>query len=317
MRKPGNVIPDSEDDSLYSGMSLKDYSPSPRPDFVQRGGSPLSQSRASHVIRDSGDEGDGGQNVSGSISKRTRNRTLGNIEVVIPTKKDGSPSDSSGSSLGGPSASGTTGFNTPATSVGVTTESDIKKPRARVNASERASRLQSSSTSRRTSQRGTKRDLDSFTAWMADSEETDAALAYATRAVEPDVPAPKKRKTMSSARVFDKQELRELLDTDLSESEMSDRLSSLSSLSGLEYSDLPEGSEASEDEGFAAMERGAPRFHQASNRLLAFDNQEDPDDPLLTWEEQRKLRRVSPSQCQPAESPLTLSFSDANGSEEA
>lgn len=141
---------------------------------------------------------------------------------------------------------------------------------------------------------------------MADSEETDAALAYATHAVEPDLPAPKKPKTMlGSARASEKQKLQELVDTDLSESEMSDRLSSLSPLSGLEFSDLPEDSEATEDED---LERRGSRFHQGSNRRLAFHGQEDADDPLLTWEEQRKLRRVSLSQCQPAESSLTLSF---------
>lgn len=153
---------------------------------------------------------------------------------------------------------------------------------------------------------------------MADSEETDAALAYATRAAEPDLPAPKKRKTvLGGARAFEKQELQELLDTDLSDSEMSDRVSSVSPLSGLEFSDMPEDSEATEDEDVAATERRGSRFHQAANRRLAFHGQEDADDTLLTWEEQRKLRRVSLSQCQPAENSLTLSFSDADRSEEA
>lgn len=310
MRKPGTIIPDSEDDAVYSGTSLKNSSPLHHQDSLQWGGSSLSRSRSTNVIPDSEDEGDDSLNVPSPVSTRTRNRVSVNVEVVIPVNKDESPSDSSRSSLGGPSADGTTGFNTPATSVGVATESDIKKPRTRVNASERASRLRSNTMSRSTSERGTKRSAAAFSADEVDSENADAALAYALQVEEYEQPAPKKRKTLfNSARGPGKQGLNDQLDSDVSESELSDRLTPLSPLSPeLEFFNITDDSEATEDEDLAVVERRGSQRRQAFFNRLANYADEDEDDSLLTWEEQRKLRRVSLCQSQHTEGSLTISF---------
>lgn len=293
MRRPGTTIPDSEDDAAYSGTSLKNSTPS---NSLQLGGSSLSRTRSTHVIQDSEDEDDGSLNTPDPVSTRTRNRASGNVEVVIPSKTNESPSDSSRSSWRGPSAEGTTGFNTPATSVGGAPESDNQKHRSRVNASERVSRLRTSTTSRNASQRGTKRSAAALSADEVDNETADAALAHALQMEEYEQPAPKKRKTLTY-RARDLQpegDLQELPDTDVSESELSDRLTPLPSLSPEpDFIHAMDDSEATEDEDFAALASRGSQRRQAFFRRLSGYAQEDDDGTLLTWEEQRKQRRVS------------------------
>lgn len=298
MRRPDTTIPDSEDDAPYSGTSLKNSSPAPNSDVLQWGGSSLSRTRSTHVIQDSEDEDNVSLNVPDPVSKRTRNRASGNVQVVIPAKTDESPSVSSRSSWRGPSADGTTGFNTPATSVGVTPDSDTQKPRSRVNASERASRLRSTTLSRNASQGGTKRSAAALSADEADSETTDAALAHALQMEEYEQPAAKRRRTSTNRSSGLQEELQELPDLDVTESELSDRLTPLPSLSPEpEFVYAMDDSEATEDEAFAALVSGGSQRRRAFfNRLSSYAPQEDDDGPLLTWEEQRKQRRVSPYQ---------------------
>lgn len=296
MRRPGTVIPDSEDDTLYSGTSLKNSSPLRQPNTQRPGGSSLSRSRTTHVIQDAeGEDNDDTLDIPNPVSTRTRNRASGNLEVVIPAKKDGSPSDSSRSSLGIHSADGATGFNTPATSVGVATDSDIKKPRVRVNASERASRLRSETLNWGTSQRGTKRSATALSVDEADGERADAALACALQLKEYEEPYPKKRKiSAKSARGSKKQELQELRDEDLTASEISDRLSSLSPLTPEEEMFYTDDDSVLNDDGYvSAVEGGTSR--RTFDPYAYYDHEEaaDEDDLPPTWEEQRKARRVS------------------------
>lgn len=300
MRKSATtIIPDSEDDAAYSGTSLKNSSPPRDVNALQLGGSSLSRSRSTHVVEDSEDDDNLSFNATDPVSTRTRNRVLGNVEVVIPAKAIGSPSDSSHSSWRGPSADETTGFNTPATSVGAAPESDKQKLRSRVNASERVSRLRSSTISRNTSQRGTKRSAAALSADEVDYETTDAdaALAHALQMEEYEQPAVKKQKT-STNRGPSLEELEELSDMDVTESELSDRLTPLPSLSPEpDFLYAVDDSEATEDEGFEALvNAGSHRRRAFFNRLSDYGEQEDEDGTLLTWQEQRKKRRVSRSQ---------------------
>lgn len=290
------MIPDSEDDALSSGTSSKDSSSLRHPSSLRRGGSSPLKYRSTHVIQDSEDEVDDNLDVPELVPTRPRDHASGGIEVVIPAKKDGSPSDSSRSSLvGGPSAEGSAGFNTPATSVGVATESDIKQARRRINASERASRLRSNKIAGRNSQRGTKRPPAVLSSDEADSEATDAALAYALQLEEYEQPAPKKQMTFfNSSRGPQTAKLQELPDIDSSDSELSDHWSLISSLpSEPEFSELPDDSEATEDEDRPLLERRGSHRRQAFFNRLANYGDDDEDESLLTWEEQRKLRRVS------------------------
>lgn len=300
MRRPGTtIIPDSEDDAAYSETSLKNSSPPHDVNALQLGGSSLSRSRSTHVIEDSEGDDDLSFNVTDPVSNRTRNRVSANVEVVIPAKTIGSPSDSSRSSWRGPSADETTGFNTPATSVGAAPESDKQKHRSRVNASERVSRLRSSTISRN-SQRGTRRSAAALSADEVDNEtaDADAALAHALQMEEYEQPATKKQKTSANRGRGLEEELEELPDIDLTESELSDRLTPLPSLSPEpDFLYTVDDSEATEDEGFEAlMNTGSHRRRALFNQLSHYGEQEDEDGTLLTWEEQRKKRRVSRSQ---------------------
>lgn len=296
MKRRNITIPDSEDDAACSGTSLKNSSPVPDSNSLRLSGSSLSKTRSTHVIQDSEDEDNVSLNAPDPISKRTRNRASGNVEVVIPAKANASPSDSSRSSWRGPSAEGTTGFNTPATSVGVAPDSDTQKPRSRVNASARFSRLRSGASSQNPSRRGTKRSAATLSADGVDSESTDAALARALQMEEYEQPAAKKRKTLlNSARDSEELELQELPDLDITESELSDRLTPVSSLSPEpDFIYAGDDSEATEDEDFAAMVSGGSQRRRAFfNRLANHAQDEDEDGTLLTWEDQRKQRRVS------------------------
>lgn len=279
------MIPTSEDDVTSISTSLKNSS---QTESLRRGGSSLPRSRSTRVILDSEDEGDDGFGGPDPISIRTRSRSSGTLEVVIPAKKDETATDSSRSSLGITSADGTTGFNTPATSVGAAAESDSKKPRKRVNASERAARLQQNTVTRRTSLRGTKRSAAAMSVDEIDQEATDAALARALQMEEYGKLRPKKQRTGFEDVHDSARSLAERLDAmppdaEMSESELSDRITPVDSEEEMAFN--PTASD-SEDEFFPATEERVrqafpPEFHA------------DEDEDLPTWEEQRKLRRVS------------------------
>lgn len=287
------MIPDSEDDAPHSSTSLKNSSPLRQPEPLRRGGSPLARSRSSRVILDSeGEDDDDGFDGPNPVSTRTRTRASGNFEVVIPGTKDNTPTNSSRSSLGIFSADGTTGFNTPATSVGAGAESDTKKPRARVNASERAARLQSNTASRRISQRGTKRSAAAISVDETDQDTTDAALARALQIEEYEKPRPKKRRTVFEDVHDQARSLAERLDAmppggESTESELSDRITPLDSEEEEVF--FPRASD-SEDELGSAVEESDPS-HGRLTFPAEFYDEEDED--LPTWEEQRKIRRVS------------------------
>ncbi|KAJ5801443.1 uncharacterized protein N7518_003511 [Penicillium psychrosexuale] len=174
--RPRTTIPDSDDDSQFSETSPRNLSPlrrSSRSAPLRAGGSSLSRSRP-RVIQDS--EADEDDYVVDSVTPG--NSASGRIEVVVPMKNE-SPSDSnSRSSLGNL----TTGYSTPATSVGAAvTEPDIKvatKTSARINAADRVKKLQSSALSLGASQRGRKR---SAAALAEDAGASDISLAHASK----------------------------------------------------------------------------------------------------------------------------------------
>jgi DNA repair protein RAD16 len=280
------MIPTSEDDVTSISTSLKNVS---KTESLRRGGPSLPRSRSTRVILDSEDEGDDGFGGSDPVSRiRTRSRASGTLEVVIPAMKDESATDSSRSSLGITSADGTTGFNTPATSVGAAAESDSKQSRKRVNASERAARLQQNTVTRRTSLRGTKRSAAAMSVDDIDQEATDAALARALQMEEYGKPNSKKQRTGFEDVHDSARSLAERLDAmppdaETSESELSDRITPVDSEEEMAFK--PTASD-SEDEFFPATEE---RVRQA----FPPESQADEDEDLPTWEEQRKLRRVS------------------------
>lgn len=235
MRTPNTiVIPDSEDDAPHSSTSLKNSSPLRQPEPLRRGGSSLARSRSSRVIVDSEGEDDDGFDGPNPVSTRTSTHASGNFEVVIPGTKDNTPANSSRSSLGIFSADGTTGFNTPATSVGADAESDTKKSRARINASERAARLHSNTASRRISQRGTKRSTAAISVDETDQDTSDAALARSLQIEEYEKPRPKNGRTVFEDVHDQARCLAERLDAippggESTESELSDRITPLDS----------------------------------------------------------------------------------------
>lgn len=108
------------------------------------------------------------------------------IEVAIPLKKQ-SPScaSSSSSSSEDTSGEGRNDYDTPATSVVMTpAESDVNKPRRRVNASARALELRSSSMSLSNTQRGLKRNAAALSPEAPALETSDEALAQALQMQE-------------------------------------------------------------------------------------------------------------------------------------
>ncbi|KAJ6134279.1 DNA repair protein RAD16 [Penicillium sp. IBT 18751x] len=288
MRRPSaTIIPDSEDDVQSSSASLKHSSPLRQAVSLRRGGSSLSRSRTTRVIPDSEDDADDGFDGPSPVSRRTRTRASGNFEVVIPAKQDDASTDSSRSSLGITSVDGATGLSTPATSVGGAAESDIKKPRKRVNASERVARLQSNTVTRRTSLRGTKR---SAAAMETDQEATDEALARALQMDEYGESRIKKQRTSLDDFEDSARSLAERLDamppdTELSESELSDRITPADTEEEVVYQ--PSGSD-SENEFLSASGERENRRH----RLPVPPEFDADDDELPTWEEQRKTRRM-------------------------
>lgn len=173
--RPRTTIPDSEDDSQFSETSLKNSSPlrrSSRSTPLRAGGSSLSRSR--RVIQDS--EADEEDYIGLSDSVAPDNPASGGVAVVVPMKNE-SPSDSNSQS---PLGNLSTGYSTPATSVGAAaTEPDTKiaiKTSARINAADRVKKLQSSALSLGTSQRGRKR---SAAALVEEEDASDVPLAHA------------------------------------------------------------------------------------------------------------------------------------------
>ncbi|CEJ57547.1 Putative Adenosinetriphosphatase [Penicillium brasilianum] len=291
-RRSQAVIPDSEDDAFLSGTSLRNSSP-PRRQDPQRKTS-HSRSRTSRVIQDSEDDGLAGLDLEPSNSSATKRNSTMAVKVVIPSNKDVSPSDSCGSS-GMRSADGTTGYSTPATSVGTPVESSIKRTRGRVSASDRAQSLRASTMTRRASlrsQRGTKRSADA--AALSDDElsleTSDAAIAYALQMEEYEKPLPKKQKTAAPKRSLQKaQTAQEILDassdSELSEWDLIDK--SLNS-----EDDLDEHSD-SEYDGEERQKREEGQQDGEDAEEAAQDMDEGNESDLnLSWEEQRKARRM-------------------------
>ncbi|KAJ5122831.1 DNA repair protein RAD16 [Penicillium atrosanguineum] len=287
-RRSAIIIPDSEDDVQSSSTSIKNYSTLRQPVSLRQGGSSLPRSRATRVIPDYEDEADDDFDRSSKVSTRTRTRASGTLEVVIPAKQDETSTDSSRSSLGITSADGATGSNTPATSVGAAAESDIKKPRRRVNASERVARLQSNTVTRRTSLRGTKRSAATM---EQDQETTDEALARALQIEEYEKPRPKKQRNGFEDLQDSARSLAERLDamppdTELSESELSDRITPVDTEEEAVFQ--PSASDSEKELFSAAEERENPRLRLAFPPEIYADEDED----LPSWEEQRKIRRM-------------------------
>lgn len=174
--RPRTTIPDSDDDSQFSETSLRNSSPlrrSSRSGPLRAGGSSLSRSRP-RVIPDSEADEDGYVGLSDSAAPD--NFASGSIAVVVPVKNESASDSNSRSSLGNLS----TGYSTPATSVGAAvTEPDTKiatKTSARINAADRVKKLQSSALSLGASQRGRKR---SAAALAEDDDASDVPLAHA------------------------------------------------------------------------------------------------------------------------------------------
>lgn len=129
MTRLGSKItkPDSKNDSQLSDTSLPNTSQlrqSSRSKPLPASGSSLSQSRPQRVIQDS--EADDDDNLDRSPLAASEPSVPEKISVIIPVKSE-SPSDLS-SRVSGNNLS--TGNSTPATSVGPTTDSDAKAPRA-------------------------------------------------------------------------------------------------------------------------------------------------------------------------------------------
>lgn len=283
------IIPDSEDDVQSSSTSLENPPTLRQPVSLRRGGSSLPRSRTTRVIPDSDDDADDDFDEPSPVSKRTRTRASGTLEVVIPAKQDETPTDSSRSSLGITSADGATGVSTPATSIGGAAESDDKKPRRRINASERVARLQSNTVTRRTSLRGTKR---SAAVMETDQEATDEALARALQMKEYGEPRPKKQRigfedAQDSARILaERLDAMPPPDTE-SESELSDRITPMDTEEEVVYQ--PSVSDTENEFLSATEERENPRLRL----VLPPEFYADEDEEMPTWEEQRKVRRVS------------------------
>ncbi|EPS31315.1 hypothetical protein PDE_06270 [Penicillium oxalicum 114-2] len=198
-RSQAAVVPDSEDDNLLSGTSVRNVSPPRRTNPRRK--TPRSRISTARVIDDSDDDELASLAIDTPHTRTPQTAQNLAVKVVIPSQKDASPSDSSASS-GNPSGEGNTAYSTPATSVGTPAESSVKRTLGRVNASDRAQRLRASSTAaRRTSlrnQRGTKRSADD--AELAQEGDlnpkmSDAAMAHALQMEEYEKqPLPKKRK---------------------------------------------------------------------------------------------------------------------------
>lgn len=286
------MVPDSEDDAVDSGTSLRNSSPLRQLESLSQGDQSHSMSRTMRVIQDSEDEGDLGLDMPDPVT--SNKPASGNVEVVIPARKDGSLSDSTQSSLGIPSTDGVTGSNTPATSVSAAADSDTKKPRARVNATARVQQLQANKASRQTERRGTKRSARAMAADEQDDEQddedSDLALARALQMEEYEEPQSKRPKTQPQRGSRQSRSFRGKFM--VPQSPMSDEtdLTSPRSLTPESEEAFLSGndSDATEDEHAGASQGRTPAFPAISN-----GNEVDYDEELpLSCEEQRKARRV-------------------------
>ncbi|KAJ5154059.1 Zinc finger RING-type [Penicillium coprophilum] len=297
--RPRTTIPDSDDDSQISETSLRNSSPlrrSSRSGPLRAGGSSLSQSRP-RVIQDS--EADEGDYVGLSDSVAPDNFAPG-IAVVVPVKNEPSSDTNSRSSLGDQS----TGYSTPATSVGASvTEPDTKiaaKTSARINAADRVKKLQLSSLSLGASKRGRKRpaavlaeDDDASDVPLAraskkrmakrpalavqtDPEASDTALAHALQMEEYEYPHPTTEARLPVDKFID-----EHMEYD---SDPDSRPELFSPLSPEPPGLLPSGTAGSDRED--PLEGGSPLS-------IGTDLNDDSEEELPpTWEEQRKARRA-------------------------
>ncbi|KAJ5156544.1 DNA repair protein RAD16 [Penicillium capsulatum] len=307
MKTRRTVVPDSEDDAMESGTSVRGPSPLRQVESQRPGGPSHSTPSTTRIIQDTEDEDDLGLGPSNNVASNKPESAK--VEVVVSAKDDASTSDSTRSSLGVTSADGATGSNTPATSVGAAGDSDAK-PRGRVNASTRAQQLRSNAASRRASQRGTKRSIATATA-DEEPEDSDAALAHFLQMAEYETPRRKRRMVICRAGCDGKRIPRKFLPSASPVSHDGGRSLSLSSLSP-EPADLYESeydSDATEAEGSRA-----PVRNLSHRRVYAIDERsEDGEDLPPSWEEQRKARRVSSGSYQTFEqtdSPLNKSEAD-------
>lgn len=295
-RSQATTVPDSEDDAPFSETSLKDSSPSYRSGPRRKSGLSHTNSRTHRVIPDSEEDEDPIDLISPRV---TRQRSAAKIQVVVPGKKDESSSDSTRSSLGLRSADEAPSVNTPTTSVDTGAESDIKMPRARVNASDRAQQIRSSGRPLKTLQRGTMSGVD--------ETNDDAALAEALQTEEYMMEYPKKRKASTQGgRSSMKRRLQD-------EDEMVDDLLSISDEASLPPSlvtddgyDVDLDSEAEEEylEGIqAGLAQGAANAQVPSHLNPwtddAYDSHDEPTDDGFddedrppSWDEMRKAQRM-------------------------
>ncbi|RHZ46707.1 DNA repair protein RAD16 [Aspergillus thermomutatus] len=122
------------------------------------------------------------------------------VEVAIPLKKQSPSCASSSSSSEDTFGEGRNDYDTPATSVVMTpAESDVNKPRRRVNASARARELRSSTMSLGNTQRGLKRNAAALSPDAPALETSDEALAQALQMQEYQESFSKRRKVAASA----------------------------------------------------------------------------------------------------------------------
>ncbi|KAJ5291108.1 DNA repair protein RAD16 [Penicillium angulare] len=311
MRTRRSIIPDSQDDVSFADTSLPNSSqaqnPEPLPESLPESGS-HSKSRT-RVVKDSEDESSDAFDLPDSIAA---NKTNSDSVKVVISANHVSPTDSSRSSLGVPSADGVSGVNTPATSVGVPAEGDSNKPR-RVNASARAQQMRMSRMSQQIP-RGTKRSAGDMSSETVDRSDLDAAIARALQMEEYDQPHPNKKQKKSQRGIRQsKQTAKDLLlgqagfDTSDSESLSnltgSPRLSPSRSSEEDPYSLSDTESEAIESDvdenpgnrtsffNRLALEPQRQRRGRAPRapRLDADGDQYDELPP--TWEEQKKIRR--------------------------
>lgn len=237
----------------------------------------------------------------------------------MPGKKTESPSDSTASSSRDVrSPDETPGTTTPATSVGVGAESEIKLPRTRVNATARAQQIRSTTRPTQALQRGTKRSASSMS---AANTKDDAALAEALQNEEymASVPAAKKQKTRRQSRSkasrfdswedgFSDETLGEELLSGMSDQDPYSSVGEDSATPSL-VSDFDDDSDPDENDYQAGIRRGrAPALARRTSQgpshhhhppLDFYDSQDaeeysevDPGDLPPSWDDMRKSQRM-------------------------
>ncbi|KAF7713350.1 Uncharacterized protein PECH_001504 [Penicillium ucsense] len=303
-RSQAAVIPESEDDTHLSGISLRGGSPIRRTN-PRRKSSQIKNDTA-RVIDDTEED-----ELASIIMDTPKNQTSRTdptvaVKVVIPSQMDASPSDSS-ASPGNPSAEGNTAYSTPATSVGTPAESSMKRTRTRVNASDRAQRLRATSTvTRRTSLRsrtGTKRSADDAEILQDDDlnlETSDAAMARALQLEEYEQqPLPKKRKTAASERSRSSTRLQQNA-IDFSGESDSSVLDSLDDEVFQSAEDLDSNFESDSEGDWPKIATSQKAKKTRQSKVEDDEEDQGPTDMAedeaeelgLSWDEQRKARRA-------------------------